>query len=264
MEADVAWMCHPARKGRGSYQQGGKDTARWLARRFEELGYQVRTQEVAGGAVNVFAIKRAGPKVVLVSAHYDHLGVVGDEVFLGADDNASGVAVMLAMARAARTRRHRHTIVFAAFGAEEDGLKGSGAYVQDPLWPLSRTRAVINFDMVGRNFFETGSSKPATAAVVGLELDDGARKVADRRAEEVGLTLVRAPAGLVELFGYAGRTDEWWFRRYGVKAIHFSTGLHPDYHQPSDTPDKLNYQQMERIARTASALVDYFGGRVGP
>ncbi|MBT8495812.1 MAG: M20/M25/M40 family metallo-hydrolase, partial [Deltaproteobacteria bacterium] len=144
MEADVAWMCHPARKGRGSYQQGGKDTARWLARRFEELGYQVRTQEVAGGAVNVFAIKRAGPKVVLVSAHYDHLGVVGDEVFLGADDNASGVAVMLAMARAARTRRHRHTIVFAAFGAEEDGLKGSGAYVQDPLWPLSRTRAVIN------------------------------------------------------------------------------------------------------------------------
>lgn len=258
MRADVVWLCHADRRGRGSYQVGGQVTASWLGDRFRELGLVVREQEIARGVRNVFGVLPGGPEVVMVSAHYDHLGERGGAMYPGADDNASGVAVMLALARALAGKRFEHTIVFAGFGAEEDALAGSRHYLGAPLWPLSKTRAIVNFDMVGRHFFEGGSSKPKTAAVVGLEGDAGARAAADRAAEQAGLTLIRAPAPLVELFGFANRTDEWPFRRRGVMAVHFSTGLHPDYHRPSDTPDKLQYGQMARIARTAAAIIEYF------
>ena len=74
-------------------------------------------------------------------------------------------------------------------------------------------------------------------------------------ADSVGLHLIIAPARLLEVFGSALRTDEWRFRRVGVRAIHFSTGYHDDYHEPTDTPDKLIPGQMSRIARAAAALL---------
>jgi Zn-dependent M28 family amino/carboxypeptidase len=178
-------------------------------------------------------------------------------VYPGADDNASGAAVMLALARAASTREFEHTIVFAAFGAEEPGLVGSGVYIREPLWPLEQTLGVINFDMVGRRFFEIGSGKRATAAVVGLEADRGARRAAERAAQAAGLELVESPARLLELFGFDDRTDDWWFRRHGVLAVHFSTSMHDDYHRPTDTAEKLVPAQMVRVARTAYGVLAY-------
>src|SRR5690606_39593226 len=118
-----------------------------------------------GGVDNVIGIKRGGPQAVLVSAHYDHLGVDRQgRVFPGADDNASGAAVLLGLARAAARRSFRHTVLFVAFGAEEAGLVGSGVYVSRPTWPLDRTLAIINFDMVGRRFFDWCSGRAAAAA----------------------------------------------------------------------------------------------------
>ncbi|HLU65063.1 MAG TPA: M28 family peptidase, partial [Kofleriaceae bacterium] len=137
--ADVAWMCAPERAGRGSYQPGGVATADYIARAFEDAGLEVVRQPIAGGVDNVIGIKRGGPQAVLVSAHYDHLGVDRQgRVFPGADDNASGAAVLLGLARAAARRSFRHTVLFVAFGAEEAGLVGSGVYVSRPTWPLDR------------------------------------------------------------------------------------------------------------------------------
>lgn len=255
---DVNWLCDPARKGRGSFQPGAADAATWIAARFAELGLEVVRQPVGVNAENVLGILRRGDDAVVVSAHYDHLGEDGaGAVYPGADDNASGVAVMLALARRAVTREHRQTIIFAAFGAEEVGLVGSARYVEEPAWPLERTRAVINFDMVGRHFFEAGAGKPATAAAIGLEDDPAARAAALAAADAAGLHLVPAPAGLLEVFGYAYRTDEWRFRHRGIKAYHFSTGFHDDYHQTTDTPDKLVPEQMRRVALTAAGLLDF-------
>ena len=256
--ADVSWMCAPERAGRGSYQPGAVATARYIARAFEEAGLEVIRQPIPGGVENVIGIKRGGPGAILVSAHYDHLGVDRQgRVFLGADDNASGAAVLLGLARAAAGRQWRHTVLFVAFGAEEAGLVGSGVYIREPAWPLDRTLAVINFDMVGRHFFEWGSGREATAAVVGLEGHPAVEAAARRAARAAGLELVAVPADLVELFGFQDRTDEWWFRRRGVLSIHFSTSLHEDYHQVSDTPDKLVPSQLERVARTSDGLLDY-------
>jgi hypothetical protein len=256
--ADVNWLCNPARAGRGSYQPGGVAAADYMARAFEEAGLEVIRQPIIDGGIdNVIAIKRGGPEAVLVSAHYDHLGTdAGGRVFPGADDNASGAAVLLGLARIAATRAYRHTILFAAFGAEEVGLVGSGVYVTRPVWPLERTAAVLNFDMVGRNFFVWGSNREAAAAIVGLEGHPDLLAAARRAGSEAGLELIAVPAHLVELFGFEDRTDEWWFRRRGMLAIHISTSLHDDYHKPSDTPDRLVPAQLERVARTSAGLLD--------
>lgn len=257
---DVEWLVDPERAGRGSFQPGSLAAARYIARAFADAGLEVHNQEVPGGAINVIGLRRAGPEAVLISAHYDHLGIDrAGVVYPGADDNASGTAVLLGLARATATRDYQRTLVFVATGAEEAGLIGMGAYIRAPLWPLEQTRVVVNFDMVGRNFFEWGSGKPATAAVVGLEADPLIARAAHRAAERAGLELVAAPADLVELFGFQDRTDEWWFRRREVPALHFSTSLHPDYHQPTDTVDKLVPMQLERIAKTAYYLLDFLG-----
>ncbi len=258
---DAITLCSPEFSGRGSYQEGGRKAARFLAVEFKRIGLEVVVQPIPGGAVSVIARKGGtdpAAKALIVSAHYDHLGVDGSgAVFLGADDNASGTAVLLAIARSLAASESAHDIVFAAFGAEEDGLVGSGAYVLEPSVPLASTIAVINFDMVGRNFFEAGANTPDTAAVVGLDLVEGAPKVGRAEANRVGLTLIEAPPSLLELFRLENRTDDWWFRRVGVPAIHFSTGLHDDYHRVTDTPDKLVASQLEKIATVAAALVRF-------
>jgi Zn-dependent M28 family amino/carboxypeptidase len=256
LAADVERLCAPDLAGRGSYQPGGVAAAGYIERELRAAGLEVARQPVAGSAETVIGILRGGERAVIVSAHYDHLGAdATGTVYPGADDNASGAAILLALARAASKRRFEHTVLFIAFGAEEDGLAGSRVYVAEPRWALDRTLAVINFDMVGRNFFESGADQPGAAAVVGLDEIPGAGDAARRAAREAGLKLIPVPARLLELFGFHDRTDDWWFRRRGVAAVHFSTGLHPDYHRPSDTPDKLVHAQMERVARTAHGLL---------
>jgi Zn-dependent M28 family amino/carboxypeptidase len=260
--AEVERLTAPDMRGRGSFQDGGRVAAEHVAAAFAAAGLEVVRQDAGRGAVNVIGILRGDDQAVMVSAHYDHLGIGSDgAVYPGADDNASGTAVLLGLARYAASRRYRHTILFVAFGAEEAGLVGSGAYIAEPIWPLERTRAVINFDMVGRNFVEVASAREAAVAIIGLEDIPEARPVAHRAAAEVGLTLVEMPSRLLEVFAIDNRTDEWWFRRRGVPSIHFSTGMHDDYHRPSDTIDRLVPAQLERIAKTAAGLLDSLGRR---
>jgi hypothetical protein len=255
---DIEWLTAKELAGRGSYQEGGRAAADRVARELERAGLEVVRQPIPGGAENVYGVLRAGPEAVIVSAHYDHLG--RDEqgvIYPGADDNASGVAVLLALARVAAAKQHQRTLIFAAFGAEEVGLVGAAVYLDEPIVAIEDTVAVINFDMVGRRFFEAGSGKDATAAVVGLEHDEAARRATHRAAREAGLELVEAPASLSKIFGFHDRTDDWRFRRVDIFAVHFSTGIHDDYHRPTDTADKLVPEQMERIARTAYGLLTH-------
>ena len=263
--ADVRRLCAPELAGRGSYQPGGERAADLVAAEFAAAGLEVVRQPILGRIDNVIGIKRGGPEAILVSAHYDHLGVgAGGTVYWGADDNASGAAVLLGLARAAAPRSYRHTVLFVSFGAEEAGLVGSGVYIAQPTWPLDRTLAVINFDMVGRDFFEWGSGRSGAAAIVGLEGRPDLLAVARRGAAAAGLELVPVPAALVELFGFEDRTDDWWFRRRGVLSIHMSTSLHDDYHKPTDTADRLAPAQLERVARTAAVLLDHLAATRPP
>src|SRR6185436_3620049 len=190
---------------------------------------------------------------IAIGAHYDHLGrgTSGNSLatqaevgrpHLGADDNASGTAAVLAVARAvaARPQRSRHLLV-ALWSAEEIGLVGSNAFVTMPPFPIDRLAAYVNFDMVGRMrdnklaVQATGSSPQWTALV-------------ERANVAGGFDLAVQPDPFQP-------TDVSTFNGAGVPSLNFTTGAHADYHPPTDTADKINYEALDRIAEMAAAIV---------
>ncbi|HVG78041.1 MAG TPA: M28 family peptidase [Patescibacteria group bacterium] len=199
-------------------------------------------------AVNVVGIlpgrepALAGEAVVL-GAHYDHLGLTGGAIYPGADDNASGTAVVVGLARAfAAAGGLDRTLVFVLFGAEEIGLVGSGHYVRHPTVPLARTVAMINFDMVGR-------LHDATVRVSGVDSGGSLREVASRAASEIGVS--------ADLRGSPfGPSDHSRFYTAGTPVLFFHTGSHPDYHRPGDTADKIDAAGMARIAALGGRIAE--------
>lgn len=191
-------------------------------------------------------------ETIVIGAHYDHVGMGGDgslapganEVHNGADDNASGTAALIELARrlAARPEPPPRRIVFLAFTGEERGLLGSAHYVKEPIFPLESTVAMINMDMVGRlqdnrlTVFGTGTS-PAWNDWL------------DKFATEETLELAKKPEGF-------GPSDHASFYPHSIPVLHLFTGTHSDYHRPSDDWDKLNYEGMVQILELVEQLVD--------
>jgi hypothetical protein len=185
---------------------------------------------------------------VVIGAHYDHLGAfagAGDTIFNGADDNASGIAALLELARAfgARKKAPRRSLVFVAFTAEELGLLGSRAAVERELLPAGPARFMLNFDMIGRN-------DPNQLEVLGDGFAVGVRELVERANEDVGLDLN---------FGgdrYAGNSDHDPFYRRDVPFLHLFSGLHEDYHQLGDHAEKVDPTKMQRVAALGYGLVE--------
>ena len=189
---------------------------------------------------------RAGDAIV-IGAHYDHVGLGGrlsvtpertGEIHNGADDNASGTASIIEIARAAMADRSRfpRTLIFVAFAGEERGLLGSAHYVSAPPVPVANTVAMLNLDMVGRS--------RGAVDVSGL---DGAVLTADlmRAAQTTGgLEIKQAGPG-------AGRSDDSSFLDAHVPAINFFTGFHNDYHRPTDDWDRIDKEGTARVATLA-------------
>ena len=208
---------------------------------------------------------------IVISAHPDHNGAVGDTIFHGADDNASGAAALLAIAEAyakaaAAGQRPRRSMMFASFNSEERGpLMGSWGYTEAPSVPLERTVAEINMDMIGRNEevpenggarfrglpVQTGESNKNTVTLLGWSRSTLTAAV-ERANAAYGLTLKKNYDNNASQL--LRRSDSWPFLQHGVPAIWFHTGLHPDYHLTSDTADRINYEKMERIAKLVHQL----------
>ncbi len=210
-------------------------------------------------AYNVVGLLDNGAaNVVVIGAHLDHLGY-GDEGSLhrgepaihnGADDNASGVAVLLQLARdlAEMDQARANDYLFIAFSGEEKGLYGSNYWTKHPTVPIAELNFMINMDMVGRldsahrlAISGTGTS-PVWDSVL-MEL---------RRPERVGGRPAKVEADTFAIktsAGGVGPSDHTSFYLQGVPAIHFFTGTHSDYHKPSDDEEKINYDGMLRITR---------------
>ena len=203
---------------------------------------------------------------VIISAHFDHQGADGNQIFNGADDNGSGTVALLeiaeAYARAAQAgHRPKRSVLFAAWNSEERGLLGAWAYTEHPLVPLSSIAAVLNMDMIGRNEEipvgggpRFGGLEPQTAAsnenavnVGGLKWAGDLKAPLDAADTGIGLDLkARYDNNASNL---VRRSDQWPFLQHGVPAVGFFTGLHPDYHTVYDRPEKINYPKLEKIAR---------------
>jgi peptidase M28-like protein/PDZ domain-containing protein/PA domain-containing protein len=180
--------------------------------------------------------------VVVVGAHYDHLGRVNGTVYPGADDNASGTAMVLGLARAfAAAGGAPRTMVFVLFSGEELGLLGSAHYVAHPPLPLDRTVAMVNFDMVGR-------LRDNRVSVSGIESAAGLRAA-------VATAGAGSPLKLDLRDSPHGPSDHVRFYTAGVPVVFFNTGRHDDYHKPSDTADRVDTAGMERIGVVALRLL---------
>ena len=189
-------------------------------------------------------------ETVVLGAHYDHLGFGGvnsaapgvHAVHHGADDNASGTALLVEVAKRLVARGPLpRTVLLVAFSGEERGLLGSAHYVANPAVPIADTVAMVNLDMVGRLDAEK-------LIVHGTGTSAGFDELVDRLTAAAGLTTAKEPGGF-------GPSDHSSFYAKKVPVLHLFTGSHADYHRPTDTADKINYDGMVRLAGLVTDVV---------
>lgn len=194
-----------------------------------------------------------GREVVVVSAHYDHVGIrradsaATDSIFNGADDNASGTVALLEIARIIRQGpTPKRTIVFVAFTGEELGGLGTRRYLAEPVHPLDRTVANLNLEMIGRPDALAGG--PGKAWLTGYERSNmGEQLLAG------GIPIVADPRPAQDFFR---RSDNYAFAVRGIPAHTLSSfNLHPDYHHPGDEAEKLDYGHMAQVIEAAARAV---------
>jgi hypothetical protein len=261
----VKTLADPKWEGRAAGSPGGLAARAWIVDRFKTIGLP----PVSGAYVHPFTFTRTtagarqdgeGANVLalcpgtdaklpyfVVSAHYDHVGVRDGQVYPGADDNASGVAVILELAAFCQKTPFRHTMLFAAFDAEERGLQGARAFLATPPVPRARIALNVNLDMVSRSdkreiyiagTYHYPDLKPPLEAVA-------------RRAPITVLFGHDQPAAV------AGKVDDWTnqsdhgpFHAAKIPFVYVGVEDHPDYHKPTDTADKINRGFFAAVAET--------------
>jgi Zn-dependent M28 family amino/carboxypeptidase len=198
-------------------------------------------------------------KVLVVSAHYDHLGVRKGQVYNGADDNASGIAGLLAVAESFKAKPPRHTVLIVAFDAEEGGLRGARAFVADPPVPLATIGMNVNFDMISKNakneLYVSGAG-PQTWLKPVLE---GVAKAAS-----VKLLLGHDTDAQGKENNWTAQSDQGAFAEAGVPWVYFGVEDHPEYHQPADdfatVPQDFFKRAVATVVTATRALDDNLDG----
>jgi hypothetical protein len=247
-------------EGRGTGTPGAALALAFLEARFGEAGLE----PVGEGFTHPFSWSRgaAGPRaganlvgqrpgaerpgrVIVVSGHYDHEGVRNGEIFNGADDNASGAVGLVALARALRGVPLRHTVVFAAFDAEEVGLRGAREFVAQPPVPLDSIVLNINMDMVAR----TGGILWAAGAHHTPALRPILESVATRAPLDLRLGH-DSPAGSPR-DDWTSQSDHGAFHEAGIPFVYLGVDDHPDYHRPTDDFERVVPGEYMNALRTA-------------
>jgi aminopeptidase YwaD len=185
-------------------------------------------------------------EILVVGAHYDHVGYKKntpageDSIYNGADDNASGTAGVMAIARAFSKleQKPKRSVLFITFAGEERGLFGSRHYVDNPLFPLENTVAMLNLDMIGRN---ESNRLYVNAHSVSPQL----KEINAEENEEVGMELLYNDSYS------SGGSDHASFIDKGIAALFYHSGLHSDYHKPSDEADRIDFTKAARISQLA-------------
>ncbi len=261
LRAHVYRLASPEFLGRRG--PGAARTSRHLVAAFQRLGlkpafkdsyYQPIPSLLTEGTSQASIIGRnvgailpgSDPKLkdewIILSAHYDHLGKQGDVLYPGADDNATGVAMLLEVAEyfALTKQKPRRTIAFISFDQEETGLRGSTYFAAHSPLPFRKLKAFLTADMLGRSM---ANVMDEYVFVLGSERSTQLRQLVEKVAPPKGLTIGRLGADLV-----GTRSDYGPFRDRDVPFLFFSTGQHPDYHSPRDLPERIDYAKLQRIS----------------
>ena len=267
---DVAFLADDKLEGRQTGSDGEKAAADYLAERFKALGlvakgtndyfqaftfkpktnphqkvnYTVKEGDSTITGINVVGfINNNVENTVVIGAHYDHLGrgaegslYRGEDstaIHNGADDNASGVAVLLNLASKLKIENKGNNYLFIAFSGEEMGLLGSNYFVKNSTIDTNKMNYMINMDMVGR------LKADSTLAVYGVGTSPILKQT---------LTAHNSSFKLIQKESGVGPSDHTSFYNADIPVLHFFTGQHEDYHKPSDDSEKLNYDGMQTIS----------------
>ncbi len=268
MQEDVTFLADDNLKGRATGTEGEKKAAVYISNRFkgiyieakgttgfyqdfsfkpkthphEAIKFDTKEDGSITGRNVIGYIDNKAENTIIIGAHYDHLGLGGEgslyrdsiaAIHNGADDNASGVAVMLNLAKKLLKGNVNNNYLFIAFSGEEMGLLGSNYFVKNPTIELEKVNYMINMDMVGR------LKADSTLAVYGTGTSPMFKQVL--RAHNEKFKLIQKESGI-------GPSDHTSFYNADIPVLHFFTGQHEDYHKPSDDSEKLNYQGMETIS----------------
>jgi len=272
LKQDIEYLASDELEGREAGTEGAVKAAEYIAKRFEEIGLEPAGSEgyfqefnfspkknphavAVDDSVKITArnvvgyIDNDAAKTVVLGAHFDHLGY-GDEnslfkgdpsVHNGADDNASGVAALLLLARELKGRNQHNNYLFIAFSGEEKGLFGSNYYSKNATIELDQVNYMLNMDMVGRLNEEnalaingTGTSPSWNEIINDISIDS--------------LKLITSESGI-------GPSDHTSFYLKDIPVLHFFTGQHEDYHRPSDDFDKINYEGLYVVTAYIDSLI---------
>ncbi|MHB1223734.1 MAG: M28 family peptidase [Gemmatimonadaceae bacterium] len=272
---DLFRLADDSLRGRASGTPENAAARAFIAARFDQLGLDT----VGSGRVQPFTFAdRRGPdpvaaanvvgvvrgtelpdRYIVISAHYDHVGVGrpvnGDSIYNGADDNASGTAALLALARHFRANPARHSLIFAAFDAEERGLRGARAFVANPPVERSAIALDVNMDMVSHS--ERGELYAAGAAKW-----PALREPLERVAAVAPVRLLLGHDTPQPTAGddWTMQSDQGPFHQAGIPFVYFGVEDHPDYHRPSDEPRTITPGFYVNAVRTVLLAVRELDG----
>jgi len=276
LKEDITYLASDDLEGRAIGTDGEILAARYIADKFREIGLEPKgtdkyfqvfkvnkpqnpheeavigsTGEGITGRNVVGFVDNGAPYTIALGAHYDHLGYGGEgslyrgedaAIHNGADDNASGTAALIQLARILKEKKAKYNYLFVAFSGEENGLWGSNYYSKNSTVSTDSINFMLNMDMVGR------LKKDNSLAIYGVGTSPVWEQVIDKVNYD-SLKLVTTESGV-------GPSDHTSFYLQDIPVLHFFTGQHEDYHRPSDDSDKINYAGMVKVIRYIERLVD--------
>ncbi len=260
--ADVAALADDSMEGRQAGTAGGERARAFVLAQYRAIGLDTLSVGVlerfpapggrTGEAANVIGLVRgtARPgRIILVTAHYDHLGVQHGTIYNGADDNASGTAAMLAIAYWFRSHPPRNTVVFVALDAEEEGLVGATALVRDHEVPADSVLLNVNLDMVSR-------SVKRQLFAVGPGRYPGLTPYLSRTACSAQVALMLGhDKGWSSSEDWTMQSDQGVFHGIGIPFVYFGVEDHPDYHQPTDDVSRIDAGFFAAATRAIALFV---------
>lgn len=276
IKEDVVFLASEDLQGRQTGSIGEQKAAEYIAKRFAQLGleskgvdkyfqsftfkpktdphqeviYNIKDGDSTITGKNVIGfVNNKAENTIIIGAHFDHLGYGAEgslhrgesAIHNGADDNASGVAVLLNLASRLKAKNTNNNYLFIAFSGEEMGLLGSNYFVKNPTIDTKKANYMINMDMVGR------LKQDSTLAVYGVGTSPILKQTL--RAHNDKFKLIQKESGV-------GPSDHTSFYNADIPVLHFFTGQHEDYHKPSDDFEKLNYEGMQRISDYIYAVIN--------
>ena len=219
-----------------------------------------RRNENLADSENIWAFIEGSEKrdeIVVISAHYDHVGIIKGEIYNGADDDGSGTAALLEIAQAfqlAKKAGHgpKRSILFLHVTGEEHGLHGSRFYSENPLFPLANTITNINIDMIGRRDATHAESNNYLYIIGANRLSSDLDTICtEANAKYTKLNLDYTFNDPKDPNRFYERSDHYNFAKNGIPSVFFFNGVHEDYHKPTDTADKIEYDALEKRAQFA-------------